>query len=63
VIERLLSQAARCLRPGGLLLWEFGYDHEDRVRALVARGGWRLERIGEDLQGIPRIAVVSRHEQ
>jgi len=59
-ISRLLAQAARCLRPGGLLAWEFGYDHEDDVRALIARGGWRLERIGEDLLGIPRVAVVRR---
>lgn len=60
VIERLLAQAARGLRPGGVLLWEFGYDHEDHVRALIARGGWHLDRIGEDLQGIPRVAVVRR---
>jgi len=60
VIERLIEQAGRCLRPDGLLVWEFGYDHEDHVRALIARGGWRLERIGEDLQGIPRVAVVRR---
>ena len=60
VIGRLLAQAARCLRPAGLLVWEFGYDHEDDIRALIARGGWQLERIGEDLQGIPRVAVVRR---
>jgi len=60
VIGRLLPQAARCLRAGGLLVWEFGYDHEDQVRALIATGDWRLERIGEDLQGIPRVAVVRR---
>lgn len=59
-IGRLLAQAARCLRPNGLLVWEFGYDHEEGVRALIARGGWRFEHLREDLQGIPRVAVVRR---
>jgi len=59
-IERLLAQATRCLRPGGRLISEFGLGHEEAVRGLIARGGWVLEKIREDLQGIARVAVV-RH--
>lgn len=59
-IERLLAQAARCLRPGGRLIWEFGFGHEETMRGLISKGGWTLEQLREDLQGIPRVAVVRR---
>jgi hypothetical protein len=38
---------------------EFGYGQEDDVRSLIdARPALRLDRIREDLQGIPRTAIM-----
>jgi release factor glutamine methyltransferase len=60
-IEGVLDTATSKLSPGGRLLMEIGMGQADAVRALVARmSALRLERIREDLQGIPRTAVVRR---
>jgi release factor glutamine methyltransferase len=63
VIRRLVPDAAALLRPGGWLLFEFGFGQADGVRAIVAAEA-RLElvEIREDLAGIPRIAVAKRVE-
>ena len=59
-VEGVLDTAQK-LTPGGWFLMEFGYGQEDDVRALVAaRPGLRLDRIREDLQGIPRTAIMQR---
>jgi release factor glutamine methyltransferase len=60
VIRRLLADAPRCLAEGGSLVVEFGFDQEPAVRAAAADTGWRVARIGPDLQGIPRVAVLRR---
>ena len=59
VIRRLVPDAAAVLRPGGWLLFEFGFGQADGVRAIIA-AETRLElvEIREDLARIPRIAVV-----
>ena len=60
-IGGVLDAATNSLKPGGWFLMEFGYGQEDDVRALVsARPGLRLDRVREDLQGIPRTAVIQR---
>ncbi len=59
LIRDLLAQAAALLQPGAWLLFEFGYGQD--VDDLVAEHpGLRLEDIREDLQGIPRTAIVRR---
>jgi release factor glutamine methyltransferase len=59
-VEGVLDTAQK-LRPGGWFLMEFGYGQEDDVRALVAaRPLLRFDRIREDLQGIPRTAIMQR---
>jgi release factor glutamine methyltransferase len=61
LIRNLLSQAARVLVPGGLLIHEFGAGQEERMRAAAAgEPRLRLEAIRDDLQGIPRVAVLER---
>jgi release factor glutamine methyltransferase len=59
LIRQLLPQAARVLAPGGLLVHEFGAGHDERMRA-AATGvtGLSLLTIRDDLQGIPRLAVL-----
>lgn len=59
VIRQLLPQAARALAPGGLLVHEFGAGQEERMRAAAAAvPELTLEAIRDDLQGIPRVAVL-----
>ena len=60
-VSGVLDTAAQKLRRGGWFLMEFGYGQEDDVRALVAaRPELHLDRIREDLQGIPRTAIMQR---
>ena len=60
-IEAVLATAAAKLRPGGWFVMEFGFGQEDDVRALVARtGGLRFDHLREDLQGLPRTAIMQR---
>jgi release factor glutamine methyltransferase len=60
-IRGLLERAARRLVVGGALIMEIGAGQADAVRAAV-RGmpELALVRLREDLQGIPRTAVVHR---
>lgn len=51
--RRLIPEAARVLRPGGLLALELGFTEADAVKALVT--GWRAIELTPDLAGIPRI--------
>ncbi len=58
-IRAVLAGAGSALAPGGVLLMEIGYNQADAVRELVA--GIRsltLSKLGADLQGIPRVAVI-----
>lgn len=60
VIREVARTAAPVLAPVGLLLIEIGYDQADAVTGIVAdTAGLRLLRIREDLQGIPRVAVIA----
>lgn len=60
-ISQIVDLACSRLRPGGTLLLEIGHEHSDAVADLVE--GFpllRLRRISNDLQNIPRIAVIER---
>ena len=60
-IRRIVQSAARVLRPGGMLMMELGYAQAERIAGeLSAADGLRLEGVRDDLQGIPRVAIVSR---
>ena len=61
VIRRLVPEAAAALRPGGWLLFEFGFGQADAVRAIIAAEP-RLDfvEMRADLAGIPRVAVARR---
>jgi release factor glutamine methyltransferase len=61
VIRRLVPEAAAVLRPGGWLLFEFGFGQADGVRAIIAaEPGLELLELKPDLAGIPRIAVARK---
>ena len=61
IIRRLVPSAAGRLRPGGVLIFEFGFGHDPDVEALIlSTPGIELVRLERDLQGIARAAIVRR---
>jgi release factor glutamine methyltransferase len=61
VIRRLVPEAAAALRPGGWLLFEFGFGQADGVRAVVAaEPTLELIEVRADLAGIPRVVTARR---
>ncbi len=58
VIERLIPQAHKVLRPGGWLIFEISGTIVDGVRGLL--GGWGDVAIRNDLQGIPRVVAARK---
>jgi release factor glutamine methyltransferase len=61
IYRRLIPEAARVLRPGGLLAFEFGFSQADAVKELAA--GWHALELTPDLAGIPRILSCERSRQ
>jgi release factor glutamine methyltransferase len=62
-IAGVMDAALSRLKPGGWLVMEFGYGQEEEVGALVgARTGLTLSRVRNDLQGIPRTALIQREK-
>jgi len=60
-VEGVLDTAVEWLNPGGWLVMEFGFGQGDAVERLVGgRSALRLDRLREDLQGIPRTAIVQK---
>jgi len=58
VIERLIPQARRVLRPGGWLVFEISGTIADGVRRLLSE--WEKVEIRNDLQGISRVAMARK---
>lgn len=56
VYRRLVPEAARLLKPRGLLILEIGALMEQRIRGVLS--GWREIEIRTDLAGMPRVAVA-----
>ncbi len=60
-IRTIVAQAAQQLSPGGSLIVEFGFDQGDQIHTVIARhDALRLARLREDLQDIPRAAIVRK---
>jgi release factor glutamine methyltransferase len=58
-LRSVLEEGAAKLAPGGWLIMEFGYGQDDMVTALVESiPALRLVKIRNDLQDIPRTAIV-----
>jgi release factor glutamine methyltransferase len=60
MIRRLVVDGWRHLKEGGYFLFEMGFDQNEPVRSLIAQSDWNLIEIIDDLQGIPRIAVLRK---
>jgi len=59
----LIHQAARYLKPGGLLVLELGYDSLPAVRPLLDGSSWLNVGVTNDLAGIPRVLSAERTSQ
>jgi release factor glutamine methyltransferase len=57
IYQRLIAEAARVLRPNGLLLLELGYNSLDPVRAML-QTGWTDFVVLHDLAGFPRVLAA-----
>jgi release factor glutamine methyltransferase len=58
-LERLIPAAQAPLADDGHFVVEFGAGQDDAVSAVAAAAAWRQVTIKEDLQGIPRVAVMA----
>lgn len=58
VYERLIPEAGRVLKSGGVLAFEFGFSQAETVSALVS--GWRNVQLFPDLAGIPRVLLCEK---
>jgi release factor glutamine methyltransferase len=61
VYRRLIPEAWRVLRPGGLLAMEIGIGQSEALRAMV--GGWDSVEFLPDLAGILRVLVCKKPER
>ncbi len=59
VYRRLVSEAARVLRPGGWLVVELGWNALEPVTAMLETG-WEEPRVWPDLAGRPRVLAARR---
>lgn len=57
----LIGQAAKLLKPGGILVLELGHDSADQVSRLLDAPEWTSVAITNDLAGISRVASANRN--
>jgi release factor glutamine methyltransferase len=60
LIRRLFAAALEHVTDDGYLVVEFGFGQDDQVEELARQAGWRIARVRNDLQGIPRVVVLRR---
>src|SRR5579864_9499635 len=57
----LIAQAAKLLKPAGILVLELGHDSAEHVSRLLDGPEWTSAAISDDLAGISRVASAKRH--
>jgi release factor glutamine methyltransferase len=60
LVRRLLASAGAHLADEGRLMIEFGFGQEAPLREAALDAGWHVVRICNDLQAIPRVAILRR---
>lgn len=61
-IRQIVTQARRCLKPGGWLLVEHGYDQSERVQALFSEAGFDHITAHQDFGGQDRAVMAQLNE-
>jgi release factor glutamine methyltransferase len=59
-LRRLFIDAPDHLADEGCLIVEFGFGQAAEVQTLATGMGWQVTRVRDDLQGIPRVALLRR---
>lgn len=59
--RRIIREAGEYLNPGGLLLFEIGYDQREAVTELMEQSGYREICVRKDLAGLDRV-VIGRYD-
>ena len=60
VVERLVRDVPRILKPGGWFLAEIGFNSREPIEALLERPEWERPEFLKDLAGIDRVVTVRR---
>ncbi len=60
LVKRLIGCVGSRLADDGLFVVEFGLGQDDEVLVCAREAGWREVTVKEDLQGIPRVAVMTK---
>ena len=55
VIQKIVRESPKFMRPGGFLLMEIGFGQAEQVAAMFDRDVWQAAEILPDLQSIPRV--------
>jgi release factor glutamine methyltransferase len=62
IYHKLIPQAKKVLRPGGLLSLEIGYDQGEKIRASLKENGWKDPKIIQDYSNNDRIVFSHKVE-
>jgi release factor glutamine methyltransferase len=64
IVRRLIREAYKALRPGGLFAMEFGFNQRDAIELMLASGLWHSSwsnlRFLDDYACIPRVVLAER---
>lgn len=60
IIQKLLMQASRVLKHGGLLIFEHGHGQQSKIKEMLNPEIWELIEAGIDLQGRERFFILLR---
>jgi release factor glutamine methyltransferase len=60
LVKKLVRSVQSRLSEAGLFVMEFGFGQDDQVLAAALEANWRKVAIKEDIQGIPRVAVMTK---
>ena len=63
LIEQLLAQAPRVLKPGSRVVLEIGMGQAEAVLALAEQGGFEVKQVVPDLAGIDRVMVLMQESR
>ena len=63
IIEKIIKDAPKFLKPNSFLLMEIGFNQSKKVREMFSANLWQSVEFLHDLQGIPRLAKAQRSKK